>query len=234
MQCGNWMRISKNARLLLPRDRSYSEVEALVSLQCDYDDECTVTIAGYAALWLWSRGKVARFLEGLNVVIKYSEGSEKTRNKRGHIMIHKTSIKQTNNRHIRLIDSRQLDDTANIKQTNAEHKANIKQVTTNSLSLRLKNHMDDFDQFWAVYSKKKGKQAAIKIWEKLKPDSVLFEKIMSALKAQVVSDDWQKENGKYIPHPSKWLNERRWEDEFEPERNQLGSGSQLVGGRRVI
>ena len=26
-------------------------------------------------------------------------------------------------------------------------------------------------------------------------------------------DDWKKQNGKYIPYPSTWLNQKRWEDE---------------------
>jgi hypothetical protein len=27
------------------------------------------------------------------------------------------------------------------------------------------------------------------------------------------TEQWQKEDGKYIPYPAKWLNEKRWEDE---------------------
>lgn len=231
---GNWMRISGKALTLLPKDRPYGELEALVSLQCDYDDESEVTVAGYAALWGWSRGKVTRYLERLNVVIGYPKGTEGMRNKRGHIMIHKAGITRTNNRQIRLIDSRQLADDADIKQTEGEHKENKRQSTTTSLSLSLNKHMVDFDQFWAIFPKKQGKQQAVKAWQKIKPDSTLFDKIMAALNAQSLSEAWQKDNGKYVPHPSTWLNGSRWEDELEPKQNQLDSGSQLVGGRRVI
>ena len=31
------------------------------------------------------------------------------------------------------------------------------------------------------------------------------------------SEQWQKENGRFIPHPPKWLNGRLWEDELKPE-----------------
>ena len=34
------------------------------------------------------------------------------------------------------------------------------------------------------------------------------------------TNDWQKENGKYIPYPSTWLNNKRWEDEFETEEEK--------------
>ena len=27
------------------------------------------------------------------------------------------------------------------------------------------------------------------------------------------SKDWLKDNGQYIPYPSTWLNQKRWEDE---------------------
>ena len=38
--------------------------------------------------------------------------------------------------------------------------------------------------------------------------------IMSAaLKAQRASEEWRRDNGRAIPYPSTWLNNRRWEDE---------------------
>ncbi|MBW2186747.1 MAG: hypothetical protein JRG71_10235, partial [Deltaproteobacteria bacterium] len=230
---GNWMRISGKALTLLPKDRPYGELEALVSLQCDYDSESEVTVAGYAALWGWSRGKVTRYLERLNVVIDYPEGTENIRKKRGTLKIHKIGNKQAISKHNRLIDSRQLAEEANIKHANNDHKESKNRSTTVSLSLSLNKHMVDFDQFWAIYPKKQGKQQAVKAWQKIKPDSMLFEKIMVALNAQAMSEAWQKDNGNYVPHPSTWLNGCRWEDELEPEQNQPDSGSQLVGGRRV-
>lgn len=30
------------------------------------------------------------------------------------------------------------------------------------------------------------------------------------------STDWIKDNGVYIPHPSTWLNQKRWEDDMLP------------------
>jgi hypothetical protein len=43
----------------------------------------------------------------------------------------------------------------------------------------------------------------------------IVEEIMSAPQKHKQSTDWQKDNGKYIPFPAKWLNERRWEDELQ-------------------
>lgn len=71
-----------------------------------------------------------------------------------------------------------------------------------------------FENFYAAYPKRKNKQAALKAFKKLKPDDKLFGNIMAALDKQKNSDEWQRENGRFIPLPSTWLNNRRWEDEI--------------------
>lgn len=70
-----------------------------------------------------------------------------------------------------------------------------------------------FDEFWAVYPKKKAKQDAIKAWDKLKPDNAMGRAIIKAVQAQKLTQDWQKNGGAYIPYPATYLNGRRWEDE---------------------
>lgn len=72
---------------------------------------------------------------------------------------------------------------------------------------------EGFDQFWKLYPRKVGKAPAEKAWKKLKVTPELFALIANALARQSVSIDWLKSGGQYIPHPSKWLNEKRWEDE---------------------
>lgn len=44
-------------------------------------------------------------------------------------------------------------------------------------------------------------------------ESVSPEKILTAIKQQMRTDDWQRDRGKYIPSAEKWLRERCWEDE---------------------
>ena len=72
-----------------------------------------------------------------------------------------------------------------------------------------------FDRFWAAYPKKKNKDAARKAWRKLNPDLALCRVMSAALERDKRSRDWLKDSGAYIPHPSSWLNGRRWEDEPE-------------------
>lgn len=73
---------------------------------------------------------------------------------------------------------------------------------------------DGFDLFWAVYPRKEKKQPAHKAWDKLNPQNGLVEKILRAVEVQKKSEQWKKDKGKYIPHPTTWLNEKRWEDEI--------------------
>lgn len=69
-----------------------------------------------------------------------------------------------------------------------------------------------FDAFWASYPKKVGKQPARKAWDKLDPDKVLFEKIKASIETQKKSEQWTKDGGVFIPNPSTWINQARWDD----------------------
>jgi hypothetical protein len=70
----------------------------------------------------------------------------------------------------------------------------------------------DFDTFWERYPKKVGKQQAVKAWKSLNPDHRLLTTMIEAIEQQKKSEQWQKDSGKYIPHPATWLNGKRWED----------------------
>lgn len=72
-----------------------------------------------------------------------------------------------------------------------------------------------FETFYKSYPKKRNKPAAARAWRKeaaLVAD--LPDKIMAALERHKKSRDWQKDGGRYVPHPASWLNGRCWEDEL--------------------
>ena len=87
-------------------------------------------------------------------------------------------------------------------QENKNNKENLKNI-----------YMCKFQAFYSKYPKKQKRLEAEKAFLKLKPDDELFAAIMAALENQKQSDQWQRDNGQYIPLPSSWLNGRRWEDE---------------------
>lgn len=71
-----------------------------------------------------------------------------------------------------------------------------------------------FDRFWSVYPRKEAKAKAKVAFEKLKPDEELLLKMIDSVEKQKKTDQWTRDGGQYIPHPSTWLNQRRWEDEI--------------------
>jgi len=76
---------------------------------------------------------------------------------------------------------------------------NVKKEKKRTLTL-------EFEQFWAVYPKKVAKQDALKKWLTKKPP---LDLVLGALEWQ--SKQWSEL--KYIPNPSTYLNQGRWEDE---------------------
>lgn len=70
-----------------------------------------------------------------------------------------------------------------------------------------------FIEFWNVYPRKVAKQAAMKAWKRLALSDADVSKAMTALRIASQSDQWVKDDGKFIPHAATWLNGRRFEDE---------------------
>tara|TARA_R110000868_G_scaffold249898_4_gene506365 strand:- start:491 stop:1267 length:777 start_codon:yes stop_codon:yes gene_type:complete len=73
-----------------------------------------------------------------------------------------------------------------------------------------------FASFWDAYPKRKDRKNAEKAWARLAPDATLQAKILAAVQHEAQTDDWQKQNHKYVPLAATWLNARRWEDETSP------------------
>lgn len=72
-----------------------------------------------------------------------------------------------------------------------------------------------FDLFWAAYPKKKSKDDARRAWHKRRPDDALLAVMLRAIERQQHSPDWQREGGRFVPHPATWLNDGRWMDEVQ-------------------
>jgi hypothetical protein len=85
-----------------------------------------------------------------------------------------------------------------------------------------------FDEFWQEYPKKVGKEAARKAWDKIKPNAELRQKISAAVETATQSEQWRRENGRFIPNPATWLNQGRWDD--EPAVTKPGGGTNARTG----
>jgi DNA-binding transcriptional MocR family regulator len=70
-----------------------------------------------------------------------------------------------------------------------------------------------FVSFWKLYPKKTNKEFAKRVFAKLRVDQELSDKILRSLSIQIRTV-WKDKDAQYIPHPSTWLNGKRWEDEI--------------------
>lgn len=85
-----------------------------------------------------------------------------------------------------------------------------------------KQAIEGFYEFWQKYPKKVAKHVAILKWCGLKLTEDEKKALMEALEKHKEQENWNKDNGAYIPHPATWLFQRRWEDEL-PEPPQIKS-----------
>lgn len=71
-----------------------------------------------------------------------------------------------------------------------------------------------FVDFWTVYPRKVSKQTAIRAWRKTgaNDSEALTDTIIADVNRRLKTE-WSGKDMQYIPHPSTYLNQRRWEDE---------------------
>ena len=69
---------------------------------------------------------------------------------------------------------------------------------------------DGFDIFWQAYPRKEAKPAALKAFTKLGPSAELLDEMLQAIAQQRTGKQWSEG---FIPHPSTWINNKRWTDQ---------------------
>lgn len=106
------------------------------------------------------------------------------------------------------------------------------QDKTREGKLRKEKVLGHFEAFWKEYPNKTSKKKAMEIWLRIfgnvniktyvQIDS-LAASIIQGLSKSKQSSQWTKDGGKFIPHPTTWLNQERWADE--------GLGAVFGGGQ---
>ena len=92
------------------------------------------------------------------------------------------------------------------------------------------NRDEAFDLFWKAYPRKVNKQGAIKAFEKVDVD---VEVLIGAIENHKRSAQWAKDGGAFIPHPTTWLNQRRWEEELAPDLSIPKGASGSLGNAEM-
>lgn len=98
---------------------------------------------------------------------------------------------------------------AKSKQTESKNKDKKKNKDKNKNKCKSES---DFEIFWDAYPRKAGnKQTAFAAFCKI---AVPLETLLEAIEKQKKSAQWVKDGGQFIPHPTTWLNGKRWEDDL--------------------
>lgn len=130
------------------------------------------------------------------------------------------TVKTTNRYSIITINnysSHQEDNRQPNQQITNKEPTDNQQVTTNK---KLKNEKNEkniyhFHLFWDKYPKKVGKKKSKSIYKKIVKSSKIEGKIFKGLEDYIRKWNVEGTPLSYIPNPTTWLNQERWEDEVE-------------------
>lgn len=125
----------------------------------------------------------------------------------------------------------QQEEIANDQQTNQQttinQPTNDQQTTTYKNVKNVKNgrmvrsktstmsYDEEFERFWLSYPahRRTNKKEAYRVWKGMNGDRPPIEVVMLSLEEWSVSEDWGKEDGKFVPGAMKFIEGRYWEAE---------------------
>lgn len=85
-----------------------------------------------------------------------------------------------------------------------------------------------FNAWWEIYPRKVKQKRALDTWLRIFPDEDLYNTIMAATKAQLEPNGpLASPDPQFIPYPSTWLNDKRWND-AQPTPTKPTGGTPLV------
>lgn len=125
-------------------------------------------------------------------------------------------------------------DLHNAKSASAQPLPYIKHTDTNTDNNKISNEilLQRFERFWKAYPIKSGKGDARKSWLKIKPSEELTDTMIQAI-GRMSHEDKRWLEG-YIPNPSTWLNQSRWEDEpVTNEKQSAPSGNPMPWAKHM-
>lgn len=113
------------------------------------------------------------------------------------------------------------------QQATSKQPTDNQQTTTNKNVKNVKNVKNEesslvhFDRFLEAYPRKENKAKAKEAWIKKNLDGKI-DIILEAIKKWKATDQWKRDGGKFIPHPTTWLNGERWDDEVQKPKRSVG------------
>ena len=87
-------------------------------------------------------------------------------------------------------------------------------IQSNPIQSESKEVLERFNTFWESYPRHIAKAKALLNFKRINPDDNLLGVMLGKIVIFKETEGWKESNGKYIPHPATWLNQKRWEDEI--------------------
>lgn len=85
-----------------------------------------------------------------------------------------------------------------------------------------------FAIFWDNYPRKTNKKLAQSAFKSAVKNEDTLNAIITNIQDRIEGGDWELTNKGFIPHPSTYLNGRRWEDEVVPRTTQKPNSTELA------
>lgn len=160
---------------------------------------------GWAKRWNWSVDAVHRFFKILESVKKI-----RTQNERITTRITVLNYKKYNP----LPNGHNTESRTHAERTPNADKSRLKKDKKEKNGKNKELFKKTFDLFWQNYPRRQSRKKAFEAWLKLHDPETVIEKLKTVLPEQKASDQWTRDNGKYIPLPATYINQARWEDEI--------------------
>lgn len=94
--------------------------------------------------------------------------------------------------------------------------------------------LERFNSFWKLYPNKVAKPKALASFSKQCKDEADFLRIMHGLSQHILCEQFVKDDGKFIPHPTTWLNQERYNDEVKPYVKGSIAGASRPGSVSLV
>ena len=217
--------------------KPYDKAHALIDLKINH---LLLSPRFLANRWGWSTTKVYNFLLLIN---KKSINTNQ--------LTEAISLKKTAKKTLDCVNLFSLQkELRNMQENKKNRKKNLKYILTRNLALqhcknqstinnkgiiyniyiykekkekeinKEKETKELFEKFWKVYPRKINKHKAYISFKGIKGVLSIFPTLMEGLQ-KYISSEWSRTELKFIPYPTTWLNQRRWEDEIDTKTTRV-------------
>lgn len=89
-----------------------------------------------------------------------------------------------------------------------------------------------FMEFWELYPKKVDKKGSFRAFKNIPHLKKVFPNIISALEIQKKSQQWKEQNGRFVPNPTTYIHQERWNTVNDADRKNNVVGAIAVNALR--